>query len=68
MPVEKGKRHHQKVLLRRSTGEAEKYYQKRHPVTGLKHLRLLHGNVPANTSEIARTQYKIESEEIVTAF
>ena len=46
MPVEKGKYHHQKVLQRHSTGEAEKYYQKRRPVTGFKHIRLLHDNVP----------------------
>ena len=33
VPMEKGKKHHQKVLQRHSTGEAEKY-QKRRPVTG----------------------------------
>ena len=40
------KKHHRKALRRHSTGEAEKYYQKRCPVTGFKHIRLLHGNVP----------------------
>ena len=41
VPVEKGKKHHQKVLKRHSTGEAEKYYRNRRPVTGFKHIRLL---------------------------
>ena len=52
MPVEKGKKYHLKVLQRYSTGEAEKYYQKRRPVTGFKQIRLLHGNVHAHTSPI----------------
>ena len=50
--VEKGKKHHRKVLQRHSAGEAKKYYQKRRHVTGLKHIRLLHGNVPAHASKI----------------
>ena len=58
--VEKGKKHHQKVLQRHSTGEAEKYYQKRRPVTGIKHIRLLHGNVPAHASEIVTAFLKKE--------
>ena len=45
--MENGKKHHCKALQRHSTGEAEKYYQKRHPVAGFKHTRLLHGNVSA---------------------
>ena len=51
-PMENGKKHHHKALQRQSTGEAEKYYQKRPPVTGFKHIRLPHGNVPALASEI----------------
>ena len=46
------KKHHRKALERHSTGGAEKYYQKRRPVTGFKHIRLLHGNVPALAFEI----------------
>ena len=62
MPVEKGKKHHRKVLQRRhSTGEAKKYYQKRRPVTGFKHIRLLHGNVPTHTSPIATAFLKREN-------
>ena len=48
----KGQKHHPRVLQRHSTGEAEKYYRKRHPVTGSKLVRLIHGNVPAHASEI----------------
>ena len=52
MPVEEGKKHHRKVLQRHSTEMLKKYYQKQRPVTGFKHIRLLHGNVPAHTSPI----------------
>ena len=52
MLVEKGKKNHWKVLQRHRTGEGEKNYQKRRPVTGFKHIRLLHGNFPAHASEI----------------
>ena len=52
VPMENGKKHHRRALQRHSTGEAEKYYQKRRLVTGFKHIRLLHGNVPALASEI----------------
>ena len=52
VPMENGNKHHCKALQRHSTGEAKKYYQKRRPVTGFKHIRLLHGNVPALASEI----------------
>ena len=61
MPVEKGKIHHQKVLQRHSTGEAKKYYQKRRPVTGFKHICLLHGNVLAHTSPIVTAFLKKEN-------
>ena len=60
VPVEKGKKHHRKVLQKHSTGEAEKYYRKRRPVTGFKHIRLLHGNDPANASEIVTMFFKNE--------
>ena len=50
--MEMAKKNHRKALQRHSTGEAEKYYQKRRPVTGFKHIRLLHGNVPALASAI----------------
>ena len=43
-----------------STGEAGKYYQKRRPVTGFKHIRLLHGNVPALDSEIVKAFWEKE--------
>ena len=60
VPVEKGKKHRQKVLQRHITRKAKKYYQKRRPVTGLKHIRLLHGNVPAHASEIVTAFLKKE--------
>ena len=60
VPMENGKKHHRKALLRHSTGEAEKNYQKRRPVTGFKHIRLLHGNVPALASKIVTAFWKKE--------
>ena len=60
MPMENGKKHHRKALQRHSTGEAEKYYQKRRPVTGFKHIHLLHGSVPALASEIVTAFWKKE--------
>ena len=62
MPVEKGKIHHPKVEQIHSTGEAETFflYQKRRPVTGFKHISLLHGNVPAHTSPIVTAFLKKE--------
>ena len=60
MPMENGKKHHRKALQRHSTGEAEKYYQTRRLVTGFKHIRLLHGNVPALASEIVTALWKKE--------
>ena len=50
LPMENGKKNHRKAL-QRLTGEATKYYQKRRPVTGFKHIRFLHDNVPALASE-----------------
>ena len=58
--MENGKKHHLKALQRHSTGEAEKYYQRRRPVTGLKDTRLLHGNVPSLASEIVTAFLKKE--------
>ena len=52
VPVEKGKnitgKYYKDIVLEKP----EKYYQKRRPVTGFKHIRLLHGNVPAHTSSM----------------
>ena len=36
------------------------FYQKLRPVTGFKHIRLLHGNVPALASEIVTAFWKRE--------
>ena len=52
VPMENGKKHHRIALQRHSSGEAEKYYQKQRPVTGFKHTRILHGNVPVLAPEI----------------
>ena len=60
VPMENGNKHHRKALQRHSTGEAKKYQQKRLPVTGFKHIRLLHGNVPALASEIFTAFWKKE--------
>ena len=60
VPMENGKKHHHKAPQRHSTGETEKYYQKRRPVTGFKHIRLLYGNVLALASEIVMTFWKKE--------
>ena len=40
--------------------EKPKKYQKRSPVTGFKHIRLLHGNGPAHASEIVTAFLKKE--------
>jgi hypothetical protein len=49
VPVKKGKsitgKYYKDVVLKK----LKKYYQKRRPVTGLKHIRLLHDNAPAHT-------------------
>ena len=51
VPVEKGKnitrKYYKDIVL-----EKPKKHQKRRPVTGFKHIRLLHGNGLANVSEI----------------
>ena len=38
----------------------KKYYQKRGPVIGFKHIRILHGDVPAHTSPIVTAFLKKE--------
>jgi transposase len=43
----------------------KKYYKKRHPVTGFKHIRLLHDNAPAHTSAIVLTFLKKEKVTIL---
>jgi transposase len=52
VPVKKGKsitgKYYKDVVLKK----LKKYYQKRSPVTGFKHIRLLHDNAPAHTSAI----------------
>ena len=63
--VEKGKKHHRKVLQRHSTGEAEKYYQKRRQVTGFTYIHLLHDNVPAHAFEIVTAFLKKEKETVL---
>ena len=65
VPMENGNKHHPKALQRHSTGEAEKYYQKRRPVTGFTHIRLLHGNVPSLASEIVTAFWKKEKVSVL---
>ena len=52
VPVKKGKsitgKYYKEVVLKK----LNKFYQKRRPATGFKHVRLLHDNVPAHTSAI----------------
>ena len=60
MPVEKGKKHHRKVLQRHVLENPKNHYQKRRPVIGFKHTHLLHGYVPAHTSLIVMAFLKKE--------
>ena len=59
-PVKKGKsitgKYYKDVVLKK----LRKYYQKRHPATGFKHVRLLHDNAPAHTSAIVTAFLKKE--------
>ena len=52
VPVKKGKsitgKYYKDVVLKK----LKKYYQKRRPATGFKHVHLLHDNAPAHTSAI----------------
>ena len=60
VPVKKGKsitgKYYKVVVLKK----LKKYYQKRHPATGFKHVRLLHDNAPAHTSAIVTAFLKKE--------
>ena len=60
VPVKKGKsitgKYYKDVVLKK----LKKYYQKRHPATGFKHVRLLHDNAPAHTSAIVTAFLKKE--------
>ena len=60
VPVEKGKsitgKYYKDVVLKK----LKKHYQKRHPATGFKHVRLLHDNAPAHTSAIVTAFLKKE--------
>ena len=61
MPVKKGKsitgKYYKDVVLKK----VKKYYQKRRPATGFKHVRLLHDNAPAHTSAIITAFLKKEN-------
>ena len=60
VPVKKGKsitrKYYKDVVLKK----LKKYYQKRRPATGFKHVRILHDNVPAHTSVIVTAILKKE--------
>ena len=60
VPVKKGKsitgKYYKDVVLKK----LKKYYQKRRPATGFKHVRLLHDNAPAHTSVIVTAFLKKE--------
>ena len=60
VPVKKGKsitgKYYKDVVLKK----LKKYYQKRRPATGFKHVRLLHDNAPAHTSAIVAVFLKKE--------
>ena len=65
VPVEKGKnitvKYYKDIVL-----EKPKKYQKRRPVTGFKHIRLLHGNGPAHSSEIVTVFLKKEKVTVLS--
>ena len=52
VPVKKGKSITGKYYKDAVLKKLKKYYQKRRPATGFKHVRLLHDNAPAHTSAI----------------
>ena len=60
VPVKKDKsitgKYYKDVVLKK----LKKYYQKRRPATGFKHVRLLHDNAPAHTSAILTAFLKKE--------
>ena len=61
VPVKKGKsitgKYYKDVVLKK----LKKYYQKRCPATGFKHVHLLHDNAPAHTSAIVAAFLKKET-------
>ena len=65
VPVKKGKsitrKYYKDVVLKK----LKKYYQKRHPATGFKHVRLLHDNAPAHTSAIVTAFLKKEKATVL---
>ena len=60
VPVKKGKsitgKYYKDVVLKK----LKKFYQKRRPATGFKHVRFLHDNAPAHTSAIVTAFLKKE--------
>ena len=60
IPVPNGKsvtgRYYRDVVLKK----LKKYYQKRRPVSGFRHVRLLHDNAPSHTSELVKQFLKSE--------
>ena len=60
VPVKKGKsitgKYYKDVVVKK----LKKYYQKRRPATGFKHVRLLHDSAPAHTSAIVTAYLKKE--------
>ena len=60
MPVKKGKsitgKYYKDIVLKK----LKKYYQKRRPAIGFKHVRLLHDNAPPHTSAIVTAFLKKE--------
>ena len=67
VPVEKGKnitkKYYKDIVL-----EKPKKYQKQCPVTGFKHIHLLHGNGPAHASEIVTMSLKKEKVTVLPHF
>lgn len=65
VPVKRGKsitgKYYRDVVLKK----LKKYYQKRRPVTGFKHVRLLHDNAPAHTSAIVSNFLKQEKVNVL---
>ena len=65
VPVRKGTRftgkYYKDVVLKK----LKKYYEKRRPATGFKHVRLLHDNAPAHTSTIVTAFLKKEKGSVL---
>ena len=64
VPAKKGKsitgKYYKDVVLKK----LKKYYQKRCPATGFKHVRLLHDNAPAHTSTSAIVTVFLKKEKV----